>query len=64
MARFVVRRTRVLHVFESTSDEVDAESPEQALEQVLEAGDDDWRAVELTVVSSTSDVRPAEEDGR
>ena len=43
MPLFVVRRTRVLRIMESTSDEIEAETPKQAIAKAIEEDEaDQW----------------------
>jgi len=54
--RYVVRRTRVLRVYSSTEMEVEAETPEQAVE-IAEEEDDGWVDDERVAESMGAYVR-------
>jgi len=55
--RYVVRRTRVLHIFESTSCEVDAETAGEAIEQAIEEGGDNWIEDDREEWASTAEAQ-------
>jgi hypothetical protein len=61
--RFVVRRTRVLHIFESTSCEVEAESAEQAISEAIEEGGDNWLEDDREEWASSAEAKPIVEAG-
>lgn len=55
--RFVVRRTRVLHIFESTSCEVEAETAEHAIADAIEEGGDNWIEDDREEWASTAEAK-------